>query len=205
MMCDDCNARPATVRYAEMVDGRLSTWNLCDECAREKGVGGSLTPFAGPLVSILKGLLADGEERGDDASAAVCPQCDLSYVEFRRVGRLGCETCYDTFREDLKPLLRRVHGSTTHAGGVPANLERGFESRREVRRLRSELDLAVRREEYERAAELRDAIRAKEEESSRDAIRAKEEESESPEDSQAARGGFRPPERPHVDVRNDDE
>jgi protein arginine kinase activator len=131
----------------------------------------------------------------------VCPQCGLSYAEFRRLGRLGCEACYETFRDDLKPLLRRVHGSTAHAGAVPAHLERGLESRREIKRLRSELDLAVRREEYERAAELRDAIREIEERARRESNA----EAAPPWVGGDAARDRCPPGNSHVDVRDDDE
>ncbi len=161
MRCEECGRRPASIRYTEMVDGQLRTWGLCEECSRTRGVGPGLSSLAGPLVNILMGLLEDaaaaGGGPGDDAD--VCPQCGLSYAEFRRTGRLGCGECYGAFEEELLPLLRRIHGGTEHVGGFPPGQEERIESRRELRRLRTELAQAVRREDYERAAELRDAIR----------------------------------------------
>ena len=164
MTCEECNERDATIRFTEMIDGELTSWNLCEECARERGAAASLTPFAGPLVNILMGLLDEAGERGPEPSGPVCPRCGLSYAEFRSSGRLGCGACYASFHRELKPLLRRVHGTTEHIGGVPSCREREFDSLKEAKRLRSELDRAVRNEEYERAAELRDRIRAKEQE-----------------------------------------
>ncbi len=161
MICEECNERPASVRYAEMADGHVRSWNLCEECARRKGMTASLAPFAGPLVNILKGLLDETAEQGATPAGPTCPECKLSYDEFRRTGKLGCGTCYDSFHSELKPLLRRIHGSTEHTGSVPSCLEADFDSRREVKRLRAELAQAVRGEEYERAAELRDLIRSK--------------------------------------------
>jgi protein arginine kinase activator len=159
MMCGECNEKRAIIRYAETTDGRLSTWNLCEECARRRGVAPLLSTFAGPLVNILMGLLEESRESEEESSGAVCPQCGLSYGDFRRSGKLGCGVCYETFREELRPLIRRVHGSTSHAGRAPLELERDFDSRTELKRLKNELRDAVRREEYERAAELRDLIR----------------------------------------------
>jgi protein arginine kinase activator len=164
LTCEECNERDATVRFAEMTDGELASWNLCEECARKRGWTASLMPFAGPLVSILMGLLEEAGERGPDLSGPVCSRCGLSFAEFRSSGKLGCGACYASFHSELKPLLRRVHGTTEHTGGVPSCREREFDSLKEVKRLRSELDRAVRNEEYERAAELRDRIRAKERE-----------------------------------------
>lgn len=163
MNCEVCGERPATIRYAEMIDGELSTWNLCERCAREKGVTGSLTSFATPLVNVLMGLLGESAEPGVEPTGAACPQCGLTYREFRETGRLGCGACYETFYEELRPLLRRIHGSTQHAGVVPGAHDDDLASRSEIRRLRAELKQAVTREEYERAAEIRDLIRKKEE------------------------------------------
>ena len=162
MKCQMCGTREATVRYAEVVDGNSETLHLCEECAGERGVAGSLTSFAGPLVSMLMGLLEGsvGEERS--AAAPSCPKCGLNYEDFRRTGRLGCSTCYDAFRRELKPLLRRIHGSAEHAGRMPSEIEGDYRLRRELKSLKGQLAIAVAEEDYERAAELRDDIRTQE-------------------------------------------
>lgn len=162
MLCDECGSREATIHYTEMVDGQLSEWHLCEECARKRGTAIALTPLTGPLVGVLMGLLEDARGGEIEEPGPVCSECGLSYQEFRRLGKLGCGACYDSFRDELRTLLRRVHGSTTHAGRSPSGVEDGLDAEREIRRLRAELAASVRDEEYERAAELRDAIRAKE-------------------------------------------
>ncbi len=152
------------MRYAEVVDGSLTTWYLCEECASERGVTGSLTSLAGPLVNILMGLLESGGGAEPADPGPTCPRCGLTYEAFRRAGRLGCGTCYEAFASQLKPLLRRVHGSTDHTGGVPSTDEGGQFRRREISKLKRELTRAVAAEDYERAAELRDTVRARERE-----------------------------------------
>ena len=164
MRCDECGRREASIRYTEMVDGGLSTWNLCEECARARGVTGGLTSLAGPLVDILMSLLGDSEETSvslDDQEGPVCPQCGMRYGEFRSTGRLGCGACYGSFGERLLPLIRRIHESTRHVGRVPPGFSARAGARGELRRLEAELERAVRHEEYERAAELRDLIGVK--------------------------------------------
>ncbi len=164
MKCDECAERVATIRYTEMADGGLSVWNLCDECARKRGVTGSLSSLAAPLVNILMGLLGESGESarpGERPGGPTCPQCAMSYAEFRATGHLGCGACYESFREELLPLIRRIPGGTEHVGRVPPGLPADAETRRELRRFETELERAVKREEYERAAELRDLIRAK--------------------------------------------
>ena len=160
MKCERCGKRTATVRYAEVVDGSLTTWHLCEECASERGVTGSLTSLAGPLVNILMGLLEGGGEAVPPEPDPTCPRCGLSYGEFRRLGRLGCGTCYDAFGTQLRPLLRRIHGSTEHTGCVPAEVSEDHQRRKEIVRLKRKLARAVQLEDYELAAALRDTIRS---------------------------------------------
>jgi protein arginine kinase activator len=159
MKCEKCGRREATVRYVEVIDGTTTTWHLCEECAEERGVGGSLTSLAGPLVNILMGLLEGSAAGGASSGGPACPVCGLSYEEFRRGGRLGCAGCYEAFASELKPLLRRIHGSTEHTGRVPGDAEGDYLRRREIRKLKAELATAVAEEDYERAADLRDSIR----------------------------------------------
>jgi len=73
--------------------------------------------------------------------------------------RLGCEECYIAFAERLLPVLKRVHNATRHTGHVPPS---GRDSARdfELQRLRRELKQAIHNEDYERAAAVRDRIRA---------------------------------------------
>ncbi len=157
--CDRCGESPATVHYAEVVDGRLSVWALCEACAHERGVATTLPSFAGPLVGILMGLLEDDHPEETPPDAA-CDECGMTYADFRRTGKLGCGACYERFGVELAPLLRRIHGSATHLGRSPTGFEEQFARREELRRLKADLRRAVFREEYERAAELRDAIRS---------------------------------------------
>jgi protein arginine kinase activator len=156
MSCDACGAQDATVAYAEIVDGVLSTWRLCEECARTRGVGASLSSLAVPFAGVLTELLSDEAIGSDDGRA--CPECGQTYGGFRRSGRLGCGACYVAFREELTFLIRRIHGTTAHVGCVPSELASRCRTGREVRELRRRLAAAVRTEEYEAAAELRDRI-----------------------------------------------
>ncbi len=159
MLCDDCG-KPANIRYVEMVDGELRDLHLCDACANTRGMALSLSPLAGPLVNLLMGLLDEmGAGQVPADAGPVCPECGLTHAEFRSSGKLGCPACYEAFAAELKPLLRRIHGSTVHAGTIPSKAPSDIESSRRVRVLQLEQQRAVRAEEYERAAELRDQIR----------------------------------------------
>jgi protein arginine kinase activator len=103
--------------------------------------------------------LADDAEakRADDVS---CPNCGITFREFREHGRFGCPLDYDIFKEQLAPLLENIHGETQHAGKAPKGAPAGSRHQYELIRLRRELAAAIEQEEYEAAAKLRDEIQA---------------------------------------------
>jgi protein arginine kinase activator len=82
-------------------------------------------------------------------------------VEFQAQGLLGCPNDYDVFRPVLTPLLERAHGGATqHVGKVPATAGESVRRQTGLLRLNRELQEAIEQEDYERAAEVRDQIRA---------------------------------------------
>jgi protein arginine kinase activator len=83
----------------------------------------------------------------------------MSLEEFQKTGRLGCSTCYDTFGEVLKPLIKRLHGSLQHTGKVPVRFSKTVSITREIAKLKDLLNKAIEKEEYEKAAEIRDKIK----------------------------------------------
>ena len=76
---------------------------------------------------------------------------------------MGCARCYDIFKAALIPLLERVHDATSHRGRFPGRSTTAAEPQVQVlSELRNRLDAAVRAEDYEQAAQLRDEIRGHE-------------------------------------------
>ncbi len=164
MMCDECGKSPATVRFEQIINGKRIVTNLCRECAAKKGV---LNVFFQPgfsinnLLSAILGSQMTGPpalEPGGEEDR--CPVCGLSYRDFARAGRLGCSRCYKTFEEKLDPLLRRIHGSDRHVGKAPARAGGAALIKRELEGLKRQLQSAVAKEAYEKAAQLRDRIKS---------------------------------------------
>lgn len=155
MQCDVCQKQDATVYLTQIVDGKMQKVNLCEECAKEKGVSDT-TGFA--LADLLLGLgAAEQIERGQPLQR--CPVCGFTQADFKKTGRLGCSACYDTFAAGLADLLKGMHKGTRHTGKAPARLTRRFVMEDRVKSLDAELKRAVKAENYEDAARLRDEIR----------------------------------------------
>ena len=164
MMCDECGKRPAAVHISKVINGAKSEAHLCHECAHNQGQFGFLNEPTFTFHNLLAGLFEPDTVRQGTASPKVrtrCPNCGLTFADFRRLGHLGCHQCYETFRVELEPLLRRIHGSIAHTGKVPQGEQYGpARKERQLKQLQEELRQAVLNEEYEKAAELRDKIRA---------------------------------------------
>lgn len=154
MICQVCNKKKATVRVNEIQkDGTHKQVHLCDDCAKEYGV--SLKFSFNELLGNLIGSQLGETKKG---SKVKCPNCGLNYDEFKNIGRLGCPKDYEVFKRNLDPLLEKIQSGLQHVGKVPANIGERMHRQQEMNRLMRELEVAVSREDYEKAAELRDSI-----------------------------------------------
>jgi len=161
MVCDICNKNPATVHLTEIVDDQMSELHLCEECARKKS---SQMEQQFGLSDLLAGL-AEFEKPAAETKELVsvkCPNCGLTYKDFKKIGRLGCSECYEAFKKFLMPLLKRIHGSSFHSGKCPAKVSSSLKPRKkiDIQELRCRLQKAIEEEAYEEAARIRDQIKA---------------------------------------------
>jgi protein arginine kinase activator len=160
MKCEKCN-RPATVHLTEIRAGKKIEKHLCEQCAGQLE-GYNPTKAHAPINELLTNFVLAHSGMTKEESGT-CPQCGMSWSDFRQTGLLGCEHDYAAFDKDLTPLLQRAHdGATHHLGKVPTR--RGgttvpVKRQVDLNRLRKELSRAVEAEDYEKAAKLRDQIR----------------------------------------------
>ncbi|KPJ76425.1 MAG: hypothetical protein AMK72_05360 [Planctomycetes bacterium SM23_25] len=158
MLCQRCNKQQATIHLTEILNNEKRERHLCEDCAREEGVA---IKAQINLQDVLSGMLDAHESAGRDASLR-CPDCGITYAEFRNQGRLGCPHDYDVFAEPLHEVLEKVHGATEHTGKLPLRAGCDTRGQRELMQLRRRLQDAVEAERYEEAARLRDLIHEKE-------------------------------------------
>ena len=166
MLCEKCNQRPAAIHTVSILNGLAFEHYLCAECANGMKIG------IPSLMEILSGV-----QHTKRQEALPACECGMSFSEFQQTGLLGCQKCYGTFQAALAPVIKRAQGGRLrHVGrrpeGAIANNDEApvqEQAAQEIQtletertRLQSELCAAVKEERYERAAELRDRLRAME-------------------------------------------
>jgi protein arginine kinase activator len=157
MQCSICKERPATVHLTQIVGDKMQKLDLCEECAKSKGVN---DPVGFAMADIMLGLGASQELDPSAAGAELkCPRCGFSQADFKKSGRLGCVECYKTFAEGLSGLLKTMHKGTRHTGKTPEALRQSREHVDRLKSLQKKLAKAVEDENYEGAAALRDEIK----------------------------------------------
>lgn len=182
MLCTNCGKREVEVLIKQVVNQEVHNLNLCRVCAEELGFVTPEMPSITISFSLNEIQAAEGKKskpvrakkQEDEYDALVCSSCNTEYADFRKSGLLGCPICYESFRFPLGALLQREQGAESHWDGmsgmfsdieVVEDRQRLLTQEREkdereanIRRLQEEIAEAVSREEYERAAELRDIL-----------------------------------------------
>lgn len=163
MKCQKCKKNLATIHLTEIVQGQRSEMHLCQLCAESEGVA---IKSQVPLNELLNSLLS-AEDIDQDSSSKVssqsetCDFCGMTWDNFRKNSLLGCPNDYDVFSKPLEDIIHNAHsGGDVHVGKVPSRADKGTEKQIKMLNLRKELGRAVKTEDYEAAANLRDEIKA---------------------------------------------
>jgi len=162
-LCEKCKVNPASVQIIQIMNGKKEQRLLCQKCAQEENLlGGSLLSGIFNMPAWL-GHAAQAQESHTGSQERTCHGCGLTFSEFLQTGFLGCPECYQEFSDLLQPTVRKIqHGNEIHRGIRPSGgvtMPVNPEVTDPVELLKRQLDEAIRSEEYERAAQLRDEIR----------------------------------------------
>ena len=156
MLCQSCKQTHATVHLTDIQpSGDPIERHLCEECAAHEGV--TLKPHE-PINMMLEKFVKIGAGM-QEAVQRQCPDCGISFGEFRAQGVLGCPRDYEVFGDLLMPLIERAHdGASEHVGKRPGEPGDAEKRRVHVRHMKRAIEEAVTEERYEEAARLRDDL-----------------------------------------------
>lgn len=181
-MCDDCGINPANVQLTKIENGAMSNVHVCEDCAAKRGIQISFNDDSSDEMGLgdefdsenfTENFSADISENNtlsrqspdnlslsrmtEEATTPRCPQCDTSYASFRETGLLGCPECYKVFSDELTKLFVQIAGSDQYSGKnavLPPPLRPV-----DPEYLKKELAKAVKSENFELAAVIRDRLR----------------------------------------------
>ena len=160
MLCENCSGREATTHIKKVENGHATQMNLCSECARSLGYGDLFGDFGFSLRDLFSNLFGDSALMLSDKSER-CEKCGSSFNDIVKTGFVGCSECYRKFYDRLLPSVQRIHGKALHTGKKPVNIKENKErptAQALIERLSKQMEEAVKSQNFEEAAALRDKI-----------------------------------------------
>ena len=146
MICSNCKKNAAT-HCIERESGDIF---LCDDCFERLGAAAEYGTEPDFFVSFLG---VDGKKEH------YCPVCGASLSHYTSTGLVGCAHCYEEFKGELMPSIRRIHGKTRHVGKRPLGDGKLYELLEERKRLRGELEKALKEKRMKDAERINKDIR----------------------------------------------
>lgn len=163
MLCQNCGKNEATTHIKQIINGDMAESHLCKDCASHLGYSDVFSGFGLNLSEFFGGFLGDMVPGIAQSKVKRCEKCGASFEDIAREGKVGCADCYRTFYDKLLPSIQRIHGKIKHSGKVSANtVDSPEEETKEekIEKLKSLMNDAVAKQEFEEAAKIRDEIKA---------------------------------------------
>lgn len=168
MICEHCKQRHATVTVTQIQHGTKLERHYCEECAsqfhpfhfdlQEEPV--SIHQFMSNWFGMPAWKNKSQEEVQQTKKKNACPSCGFTFKQFLKVGKFGCTMCYDTFREQLSPVLKRLQADVKHVGNEQIEVKHIEQLQRRIGTIHQQMQRAIAEERFEEAAILRDEVRA---------------------------------------------
>jgi protein arginine kinase activator len=162
VICEQCRENEASLHLVTYLNGEKIEKHICSDCAAQMNAPGVFNAFS--IGDLFNSFFKSTQAETAELPSLRCPDCGMSIGDFKSTGQFGCAGCYKAFEEYIIPLIKKVQGGTEHTGKAPEGMSKKFEKRRQIDKLKEMISDAVRAEDYEHAAGLRDKIKALEKE-----------------------------------------
>ena len=170
MLCQKCKKNNATIHYRENINGKVTEYSLCADCAAELERDGVIkfeNPFSNfmrddifDFASVLPSFFTSLNHALGSGETKRCPVCGSTFSDIARTGHIGCPQCYETFADELSATVNQLHGVSKPQGRIPKRFGEKQNREAEINSLKEEQKKAIEAQEFEKAAELRDKIKA---------------------------------------------
>ena len=157
MKCEICGNRKAVIHIQQVIGKERIDLHLCDTCALERGISSSEERIELSISSLLHGLVDLRRMKG--AKEKACPRCGSTWEQIGKRQQMGCGECYTLFAKEIQGWFQPMVEKPQHRGKLPKRLRTYKTYLVDVVKLKEGLKEAVRREDYEKAARIRDRIK----------------------------------------------
>lgn len=162
MLCQSCYKNQANTHIKKIINGKLTEYRLCEECAAKLGYGNIFSGFDlnfdNFLGSFFKNQLNDKQSVLEN-DVSCCPKCGSTLEDISRTGKIGCSKCYDVFYNSLIGSIKRIHGNTVHTGKMAECVSEDKKLKVKMEKLKKDMQIAIKEQNFERAAQIRDEVK----------------------------------------------
>ena len=102
MFCEKCGKNEATVFVSKVIEDSVQEFYICSSCAKERELTAKLGLF------------------NNQNNKKVC-SCGTTFEEIGQSGYVSCPECYQTFKDELEPVISSMHNSLIHIGKRPCS------------------------------------------------------------------------------------
>ncbi|MGL4991654.1 MAG: UvrB/UvrC motif-containing protein [Sarcina sp.] len=164
MICELCGVRQATVKLVKITDGVKKERLFCSTCAvKMSGIDDELISdgiknfdFNKLIDSFLNYVNLDNTNE-DEISEKKCGNCGMTYEQINKEEIIGCNKCYEIFTREIEMMINKVQGISYHKKkNIYKFISEKSDSKKE---LEYQLEEAIKLEDYEKAAFLRDYLK----------------------------------------------
>lgn len=145
--CTICQSS-ASIFCSSIISKTIKHSYFCKEHALKSGI----------LDAHAYSLLDFEKESISQVNFLFCAQCQTSFEMVKKYNRFGCPNCYLVFCDYLENVINKMHKSDFHLGKIPTKGIDLEDAEKRVHFLEFELDLLVKKEQFEDAAHIRDYI-----------------------------------------------
>lgn len=157
--------KPKDIQVTEIESGEAKVYHLCKECGGDyltMPQANDVLSSLGQITSTPNGIEQEFTTKSHTPPPRRCPKCDSTLEDILRNQKVGCSECFQMHPE-LESLVMRCQGALPgeqieHVGKVPP-VSPDSRLQEQLERLEKKMAAAVKIENYEQAATIRDAIK----------------------------------------------
>lgn len=163
MKCYICGKETATLHIEETIGENVYQLHVCKECAAKNNIFERYIELdlqhMEEIDSFLEIKNKEKKQKNKTNFDIICKNCGYSILEFYDLHTLSCPSCYEYFKPKLKKIINKIHGASKHMGKTPHSKKAIIEKENQKSNLENKLNELIKKEEYEKAALIRDNIK----------------------------------------------